>query len=378
MNETLVFDYYYGKEAEQFSFYRIPRMLIKDKHFSSLSNDAKILYGLMLDRMSLSLKNEWQDDQDRTYIIYTIDNIMEDLNCGKNKAVRIMAELDSSDGIGLIERVRRGLGKPDIIYVKNFVGVQIIEKPNYEDEDAAKEEEKAPSNPHKSTEVSKANFKKFQKQTSASLESKPQEVSNANFSNSQIETSVGLENKLQEVSNEDSNYTYNSYTDNSHTDNNQTDQSYTEGSYHHPIHLSGSEDDEATGALKEYAQPDVMDEIDEVRQYMKSIIEYNALIQQYPTDRSSIDELLELMVEVIVSPAKTIRISGVDMPKAVVCSRFEKYDMFIFQYVLQTLKNNTTKVRNIRAYLLTTLYNAPVTMSNYYQSEVNHDLYGTD
>lgn len=169
MNETLVFDYYYGKEAEQFSFYRIPRMLIKDKHFSSLSNDAKILYGLMLDRMSLSLKNEWQDDQDRTYIIYTIDNIMEDLNCGKNKAVRIMAELDSSDGIGLIERVRRGLGKPDIIYVKNFVGVQIIEKPNYEDEDAAKEEEKIPSNPHKSTEVSKANFKKFQKQTSASF-----------------------------------------------------------------------------------------------------------------------------------------------------------------------------------------------------------------
>lgn len=130
MSEKLVFDYYYGKEAEQFSFYRIPRMLIKDKHFSTLSNDAKILYGLMLDRMSLSLRNEWQDDQDRTYIIYTIDNIMEDLNCGKNKAVKIMAELDSSGGIGLIERVRRGLGKPDIIYVKNFVGVQYIERPS--------------------------------------------------------------------------------------------------------------------------------------------------------------------------------------------------------------------------------------------------------
>ena len=365
MNETLVFDYYYGKEAEQFSFYRIPRMLIKDKHFSSLSNDAKILYGLMLDRMSLSLKNEWQDDQDRTYIIYTIDNIMEDLNCGKNKAVRIMAELDSSDGIGLIERVRRGLGKPDIIYVKNFVGVQIIEKPNYEDEDAAKEEEKAPSNPHKSTEVSKANFKKFQKQTSASLESKPQEVSNANLSNSQNETSVGLENKLQEVSNEDSNYTYNSYTDNSHTDNNQTKHSYNNMECKHSIYPS-------------IPKQDAIDRMEEVRQYVKSIIEYNSLIVQFPTEVDSLNELVELMVEVIITPAKTIRINGVEMPTEIVRSRFEKYDMFLMEYVLDTLHSNTTKVRNIRAYLLTTLYNAPSTISNYYQSEVNHDLYGTD
>lgn len=365
MNETLVFDYYYGKEAEQFSFYRIPRMLIKDKHFSSLSNDAKILYGLMLDRMSLSLKNEWQDDQDRTYIIYTIDNIMEDLNCGKNKAVRIMAELDSSDGIGLIERVRRGLGKPDIIYVKNFVGVQIIEKPNYEDEDAAKEEEKIPSNPHKSTEVSKANFKKFQKQTSASLESKPQEVSNANLSNSQNETSVGLENKLQEVSNEDSNYTYNSYTDNSHTDNNQTKHSYNNMECKHSIYPS-------------IPKQDAIDRMEEVRQYVKSIIEYNSLIVQFPTEVDSLNELVELMVEVIITPAKTIRINGVEMPTEIVRSRFEKYDMFLMEYVLDTLNSNTTKVRNIRAYLLTTLYNAPSTISNYYQSEVNHDLYGTD
>ena len=99
MRETLIFDYYYGKEAEQFSFYRIPRMLIKDAHFSSLSNDAKILYGLMLDRMSLSVRNGWQDDDDRTYIIYTIDNIMEDLNCAKGKAVRTLAELDSENGV---------------------------------------------------------------------------------------------------------------------------------------------------------------------------------------------------------------------------------------------------------------------------------------
>ena len=115
------FNYYYGHEAEQFSFYRIPKLLIKDKRFSGISSDAKMLYGLMLDRMQLSVKNEWIDDENRVYIIYTVEQIMEDLCCCKEKAIKILSELSSQKGIGLIDKVRRGLGKPDIIYVKNFV-----------------------------------------------------------------------------------------------------------------------------------------------------------------------------------------------------------------------------------------------------------------
>ena len=114
------FDYYYGIEAEQFSFYRVPRLLIKDERFKGLSSDAKLLYGLMLDRMALSMKNGWLDDKNRAYVIYTIDNIREDLGCSKEKAIKVLAELDSNKGIGLVEKKRRGLGKPDIIYVKNF------------------------------------------------------------------------------------------------------------------------------------------------------------------------------------------------------------------------------------------------------------------
>ena len=111
MGEILQLDYYYGIEAEQFSFYRVPRLLIKDERFKKLSSDAKLLYGLMLDRMSLSMKNEWFDDENRAYIIYTIDSIMEDLGCAKEKAVKVLAELDSVKGIGLVEKVRRGLGE---------------------------------------------------------------------------------------------------------------------------------------------------------------------------------------------------------------------------------------------------------------------------
>lgn len=79
------------------------------------------VYGLMLDRMALSMKNGWLDDENRAYIIYTVDAIMENLGCGKDKAIKVLAELDTNKGIGLVERIRRGLGKPDIIYVKNFV-----------------------------------------------------------------------------------------------------------------------------------------------------------------------------------------------------------------------------------------------------------------
>ena len=120
MGDTINFDYYYGIEAEQFSFYRVPRLLIKDERFKGLSSDAKLLYGLMLDRMSLSMKNGWMDDKNRAYIIYTIDNIMEDLGCSKPTCIKIIKELDSDSGIGLIEKVRRGLGKRGIIILKKF------------------------------------------------------------------------------------------------------------------------------------------------------------------------------------------------------------------------------------------------------------------
>ena len=151
------FEYYYGIEAEKFSFYRIPRLLIKDKRFKGLSSDAKLLYGLMLDRMSLSMKNGWLDAENRVYIHYTIENIMEDLNCAKATAVKIMSELDSKKGIGLIEKRCQGLGRPDIIYVKNFVV----------------------------TEVQNLNFKKYKEKNSGGIEDETAEVQrlNRNYNN---------------------------------------------------------------------------------------------------------------------------------------------------------------------------------------------------
>ena len=124
MKDSFKFDYFYGSQAEQFSFFRLPKILIRDEQFKKISSDAKILYGIMLDRMSLSRENKWMDQNNRVYIIFTLKEVMKEFECCQRKAGSLMAELDSKSGIGLIERKRQGLGRPDLIYLKNFIAVQ--------------------------------------------------------------------------------------------------------------------------------------------------------------------------------------------------------------------------------------------------------------
>ena len=161
MGEKPIFKYFTGNEADQFTFYRIPKLLFTNKYFSGLSTDAKVLYGLMLDRIGLSVKNGWMDEQNRAYIYFSVEDTMEFLNCKKNKAIATIAELDVKDGIGLIEKKRQGQGKPTRIYVKSF----------YIQGDKAE---------ISGSEVEKTNFKRFEKSTSKGLENKPQEVGKIN------------------------------------------------------------------------------------------------------------------------------------------------------------------------------------------------------
>ena len=323
MSEILQLDYYYGIEAEQFSFYRVPRLLIKDERFKKLSSDAKLLYGLMLDRMSLSMKNEWFDEDNRAYIIYTIDSIMEDLGCGKEKAVKVLAELDSVKGIGLVEKVRRGLGKPDIIYVKNFASL------------AENVDEKKSGNTDKITEVGKSDFRKSENQTSGSQEIEPQEVG-------------------------ESNPNYTNY--------NQTDLNYTEESYINPIIQSDSR------------KKDTMDVMDDVQTYIELIKENISYDHHMQYDgygkRELYDELFQVICEVVCVKRPTIRVAGEEYPYELVKSRFLKLESSHLEYVIGCMQNTTTKITNIKAYMVTALYNAPTTISHFYQQEVQHDMYG--
>ena len=150
MKQNVTFSYFYGDEADMLTFYRIPKLLFTSEVFNALTTDAKVLYGLMLDRMTLSMKNKWFDSENRAYIYFSLEDVMELLNCKKNKAVKTIQELDGENGMGLIEKKRQGQGKPTIFYVKNFI---IID-----------------------SEVGKTNFKTFTKRDSGSLQDKPLEV----------------------------------------------------------------------------------------------------------------------------------------------------------------------------------------------------------
>ena len=353
MGENLKFDYYYGIEAEQFSFYRVPRLLIKDARFKGLSSDAKLLYGLMLDRMSHSMKNGWVDEDNRAYIIYAVDSIMEDLGCSKPTCVKIMRELDSDNGMGLIEKKRRGLGKPDIIYVKNFATIQ--------DENPEKE----PSNTDESTEVKNFNFRKSNSFTSGSKESLPQEVKEFNFWKERNLTSGGKEILPQEVKNLSPNY---------------TNLNYTDMSYNNPIYQSGDTDTGSVDNSVTEPETDMIDTMDETTAYMELIkenIEYD-FYKQHGDYRQSqlIDEFYDIICDVVCVKRKTIRIGREDYPYEMVKSRFLKINSGHIEYVMGCLERQTDKINNIRAYLITTLYNAPSTMNNYFNQEVQHDMHG--
>ena len=320
--QKVQFEYFYNDDSDQYSFYRIPKLLFTEEYFSSLSCEAKVLYGLMLDRISLSLKNKWFDEQNRAYIIFTIEDVMELLNCKSQKAVKIMKELDAEDGIGLIEKIRQGFGKPNIIYVKNFMIKEAEEQ----------EQQVQQNEPPKNCE------------NQNSVMRNPADFSTVDSEN---QNSVIVKIKNQECRKSKPNY---------------TDYSKTDISKNNPIYLS------KTG---------LMDEMDTYKNVVKKNINYTCFENDWSYDIKMIDELIDLIVEIMTLPdAVIVRIGGVEKKAALVKSQFMKLKKAHIEYVMNCLKKNTTKIANIRAYLLTTLYNAPLTMDSYYQAKVNYDLYG--
>lgn len=345
MDNSLKFDYYYGAEAEQFSFYRVPRLLIKDERFKGLSSDAKLLYGLMLDRMSLSMKNGWFDDENRAYIHYTVENIMEDLGCARATCAKVIAELDSKKGIGLIEKKRQGLGKPDIIYVKNFVVVEQNTQPEIVRE--------KPANIDVSAEVQNLNVKKFNNQTSGSSKTELQEIQNADFRRFNNQTSGSSENEFADVQEVNPNYNNTNYTD---------------LSYNNPIYQSDSGTEIGM---------DGMDDVNAYIEIIKENIEYEHHMKYGSyQDKGLYDELFDIICEVVCVKHKFIKIGGDDYPYELVKSKFLKLNSSHLEYVIGCMKNTTSKITNIKAYMIAALYNAPSTINHYYQQEVQHDMYG--
>lgn len=355
------FDFYYGNEAEQFTFYRIPKMLFTDKRFSKISSDAKILYGLLLDRMSLSLKNGWLDSENKVYIYFTVEEVMEALNIGREKCAKIFSELDTKKGCGLILRKMQGLGKPAIIYVKKFhIGSEsIVEADNNVEEEAPVNSEYECNifEEEKDTDVLK-----FENRTSEDLEK-------ADFLKSENRISGGTENQnlLKSENRTSGNSKIESQefrkSNPNNTDNNKTDYSDTE---YNPSYLISSNNKDSA---------DVEDELLARKCYREFIIEnidYLNLCDRYGEE--AMTGIVEMMVDTICSKKPYIFINSEEVIQESVKSIFLKLNSSHIEYVLDSLRQNKIKIRNIKSYLLTALYNSYSTIDHYYTAEASCDL----
>lgn len=290
----MAYDYFYGQQSEQFSFYRIPKILFSQDKFWNVSTDAKLLYGILLDRMNLSARNGWLDEAGRVYIIFTIEEIKESLGCAEKKAVKLLDELEKK--AELIERKRQGLGKPNLIYVKNFISESVERQ----------------------------------------------------FLNCQNDNSATFQNTIQDLSKAQGN----------NTDIKNTDLSDTNS-------IFSSDNCGKENGNEEYQQ---------YYQYFYEQLGMEYLQKDYPYDVDRLENILELIVETVCSKRQIIRIGGDDRPIEVVKSRFMKLDSEHIRYVLDCFKENTTKIRNIRQYILASLYNAPTTIGSYFDALVRHDM----
>lgn len=311
MDDRIKLSYFYGKEAEQYSFYKIPKLLFTDDYFKKISVEAKVLYGLMLDRMSLSVKNQWMDEEGRAYIYYSLEDIMDALGCSNKKAISIMKELDIDAGIGLIEKKRQGQGKPTMIYLKQFMIQDVQKCRNYTSEEKTDV-----------SEVKNLHILKCKNDMSRNEESSCLEVKNIHTNKNNINNT--------ELSNTESN-----------------------------LILSGND-------RMRY-------EMDAYAELIRENIELDILRERYPYEQDLLDGIFDLILETVLCKNDTIIVASNRYPAELVRSKFLKLNSSHIEYAIDCFKGNTTKIRNIKKYLLTTLFNAPSTISGYYQAEVNHD-----
>lgn len=312
MEDRIKLFYFYGREADQYSFYRIPKLLFTEEYFKKISVEAKVLYGLMLDRMSLSMKNQWFDTEGRAYIYYSLEDIMDAMGCSNKKAISIMKELDIESGIGLIEKKRQGQGKPTMIYLKQFM-IQDAQKCN----NYISGEKSAIS------EVKNLYVLKCKNVMSRSEEITHPEVKKLHTNKNNINNT--------ELSNTESNHII-------------------------------SENDGMGLEVAAYSE------------IIKENIELDILLDRHPYDRELLTGIFDLILETALCKNKSIIVASSEYPAELVRSKFLKLNMFHVEYAMDCMRKNTSKIHNIKKYLLAALFNAPSTISGYYQAEVNHDL----
>lgn len=335
------FDYFYGNEAEQFTFYRIPKILITSPHFKKISDSAKLLYGLMLDRMSLSIRNGWLDDDNRAYIFFTTNDIMEQMCCGTEKATKMLAELDSEKGIGLIERVKQGQGKPAIIYLKKF----------YELEDTARST--------KLSEIESQDFQESKVKTFENRKTRLSEIESQDFRGSKNKTFENRKSGLSEIESLEFRKSKCNYNNINNTDIN----------YIYPINQDNYNIQNSDTQTEEEWIDRYTKTVDEI----KKQIDYDYLINHAECD--IVDEVVNIMAEVMTVYRPKYKIEGDFIEYNAVVNKFRQITAQKLEICLLAYSRKIQRIKNPKAYWISTLYNIPLTSGIVLQNMINSDIY---
>ncbi|MCR5777576.1 MAG: replication initiator protein A [Lachnospiraceae bacterium] len=312
-------EYFIGTEADDNAFVKLPKIIFKDKNFKGLGSAGRLLYSLMLDRMQLSYKNNWLDDDGKVYIYYTAESIMEDIEIGRNKTFELLSIMEEK--YGLIERRKQGQGKPTRIYVKRIISEQ-------EDTEVSEEAEKISIEIHGDT-------------------APVSEVPILNFKNTENRDSRSTENNILEVCKPNANK----------TDINKNNYSNTKSNL---IKSDDEKDYEAEAAA--------------YRRLVRDNLCIDSLLERHPFEAEIIEGMCDIIVETVISRKSSIWVSRDEYPAAVVKSKLLKLCDTHIEYALECLNENKSEIRNIKSYLLTTLFNAPSTMECHDQAKANHDM----
>ena len=386
------FDYFYSANAEQYVFYRVPKVLFTLDYFKKMSCEAKLLYGLMLDRMSLSRKKQWIDEDDRVYIVFSIEEITELLGCANQKAVKLSAELTN---IGLIEKKRLGFGKPSVIYVKNFAQMDgedpgdtyskegnIIRQDNEADEKWEPYEEAdlisqaTAQEPVQETQENPGVSNKCENHTSNKCENHIFNKCENHISNKcENHTSRNVKITLQEVWKSHSSNTDINNTEYSKTDNIQENNNIQESIY--PSIHQKKKNLPADGIDGKMMDHNDYPSKQEIKEQIRERINYDLFRFRDRQSLRRVDEIISLMSDTLVlSPDGKLRIGSTQIEIADVQQRYLSLGYDHIDYVLQSLDeaSKTQKIRNIRRYLATALYNAPSTIDHYYSNRAIYDM----
>ena len=366
------FDYFYGKESDMMSFYRVPKLLIKDQYFRELDNEAKFLYGLLLDRMDLSAKNGWYDDKHRVFIVYSQKSLMEDMNRGRNKISDMLNDLER---YGLIERVKGKKYMPDKIYVKMYIDQQ-AERSQSRNVMPEMQTLKQQSNmiriiPAKRTSGSMENYSLPESATDD--QEIGEDYTDVMFANETPEENAMFETQTSPCLNYkhmmfetqtpsclDSKHTdvYNSNAN--HTENNNTEYSHTESNH---ILSAGEKTDGMGSDEDERAYREVVEEN----------IDAEVLYENFPDDVGIIKGIIDLIVDKLTSAKEEIIVCGEPRGANVVKGRLMKLNRFHIEYVLDCWNRLPEPPRKPDQYLLAMLYNASSTSDAQLKAQLNRD-----